>query len=346
MKNILLIIILLSLFSSIYAQTDSLVFSKSGHVVGEIKNMKLSVITIETDFSDSDFQIEWDKLKEIYTDRNFIITLASGEKIGESSERVTGKISTYSEDKTKVKIITFDSREIITTLANVVNIKPLDTGFWDQLSASIDLGYTFTKANNVRQFTLRSNLGYITEHWNADFSLDAVKNSQDSVEATSRTDVNFGYSYFIGKNWFLNISASFLQNDEQKLKLRSNPKLGIGNYVIQTNNVYLSLAGGAAWNNETYTDAAIEDRSTAEGFVGLELNMFDYGDLSLLTNIYGYKSIDESDRFRTDFKFDIKYDLPYDFYIKLGYTLNYDSEPVEGASESDYVLQTTFGWEL
>ena len=74
--------------------------------------------------------------------------------------------------------------------------------------------------------------------------------------------------------------------------------------------------------------------------------MFDFGDIGLLTNLFAYKSIDEADRFRTDFKFDLKYDLPYDFYIKLGYTLNYDSKPAEGASESDYVLQTTFGWEL
>jgi len=33
-------------------------------------------------------------------------------------------------------------------------------------------------------------------------------------------------------------------------------------------------------------------------------------------------------------------------YVKLGYTLNYDSQPVEGASKNDYVFQTTFGWEL
>ena len=339
MKKFLFITFLLAAISSITAQTDSLVFNKNKDVVGEIKNLKFGVITIETEFSDSDFKVEWTKVKEIYTKRIYIITLSNG-------ERVTGNISSDPGNKNNVRIITADSKELIASLEDVVNIKPLDSGFWDQLSASIDLGYTFTKANNVRQFSLRSNLGYLTENWNADFSLDAVSNSQDSVETTSRTDVNFGYSYFIGKNWFLTISASFLQNGEQKLKLRSNPKAGIGNYVIQTNHVYLGLQGGAAWNNETYTDASIEDRSTTEAYLGAELNLFDFGDLSLITNIYGYKSIDEEDRFRTDFKFDIKYDLPYDFYVKLGYTLNYDSEPVEGASESDYVLQTTFGWEL
>jgi hypothetical protein len=356
MKKILFITFLLTAISSISAQTDSLVFSKSEVVIGEIKHMKLGVLKIETKYSENDFEIEWTGVKEIYSTRTYIITLTNG-------ERLIGTINTDSKSKSDVEIITIESEElkmnkfefervaigskkVTLSKSDIVNIKPLDFGFWDQLTASIDLGYTFTKANNVRQFTLRSNLGYLTENWNATFSLDAVKNSQDSVETTKRTDVNFGYSYFIGKNWFLTISASFLQNDEQKLKLRSNPKVGIGNYLIQTNNAYLNLQVGAAWNNETYTDATIEDRSTNEAFLGAELNMFDFGDLGLLTSIYGYKSIDEGDRFRTDFKFDIKYDLPYDFYIKLGYTLNYDSEPVEGASESDYVFQTTFGWEL
>jgi len=353
MKKTIIFTLLLAAISSIYAQTDSLVFSKSEVVIGEIKHMKLGVLKIETNYSENDFEIEWIGLKEIYSTRTYIIALTNG-------ERLIGTINTDLKNKSDVEIITKESEELklnfkrvtinskkmSVSKLDVVNIKPLDSGFWDQFNASIDLGYTFTKANNVRQFTLRSNLGYLTENWNADFSFDAVRNSQDSVETTARTDINIGYNYFIGKNWFLTISASFLQNDEQKLELRSNPKVGIGNYVIQTNYVYLGLQGGAAWNNETYTDATIEDRSTAEAYLGAELNLFDFGDLSLLTNIYGYKSIDESDRFRTDFKFDLKYDLPYDFYIKLGYTLNYDSEPVKGASESDYVLQTTFGWEL
>ena len=42
--------------------------------------------------------------------------------------------------------------------------------------------------------------------------------------------------------------------------------------------------------------------------------------------------------------FDTKYDLPMDFYIKLGFTLNYDNQPVEGAPEADYVFSTGFGW--
>jgi hypothetical protein len=110
--------------------------------------------------------------------------------------------------------------------------------------------------------------------------------------------------------------------------------------------MYWALAGGVAWNIENYTDPDLENRSSSEANFGTELNLFDMGDISLLTKLSVYKSLSEGNRIRADFKFDIKYDLPLDFYIRLGYTHNFDNQPVEGASRDDYVFQTTFGWEL
>jgi hypothetical protein len=63
-------------------------------------------------------------------------------------------------------------------------------------------------------------------------------------------------------------------------------------------------------------------------------------------NSYVFPSLTGSGRIRSDFKFDLKYDLPLDIYFGVGYTLNYDIKPVEGASETDYVFQTSVGWEL
>lgn len=111
-------------------------------------------------------------------------------------------------------------------------------------------------------------------------------------------------------------------------------------------NRIVNASAGAAWNNENYTDPAIPSRNSAEGFAGLELNMFNMGDLGMFTSLYIFPSFTENGRVRSDFKFDLTYDLPLDIYFKLGYTLNYDNKPVEGASETDYVFQTTVGWKL
>jgi hypothetical protein len=119
----------------------------------------------------------------------------------------------------------------------------------------------------------------------------------------------------------------------------------MGKYIIHTNNLYWGFSAGANYNNETYSVDTIPGRTSWEGFLGTEINLFNIGDLSLLTNAVAYPSITESGRWRIDFKFDAKYDLPLDFYIKAGYTLNYDNKPAPGSSETDYVLQTGFGWE-
>ncbi|OQX78479.1 MAG: hypothetical protein B6D61_05360 [Bacteroidetes bacterium 4484_249] len=137
---------------------------------------------------------------------------------------------------------------------------------------------------------------------------------------------------------------SFLSNTEQKLDLRTVGKLGIGKYVIHNNHTYWGFEGGGTYNNENYWDKT-DDKESWEGYFGTELNMFDIGDLSLLTKAMAYPSITEAGRWRADFNFDMNYDLPLDFYIKLGFSLNYDNRPVEGASETDYVLHTGFGWE-
>jgi putative salt-induced outer membrane protein YdiY len=175
-------------------------------------------------------------------------------------------------------------------------------------------------------------------------ALDA--SAQDDVDETKRTNASAGFRYFLPADWFLYASADFLQNDEQKLKLRSTPSIGMGNYFVRSNSLHLGGGLGVAWTNEEFNDSAQTHRSSAEGVAGLEFNMFNMGDLSLLTNLTVYPSFTERGRIRADFKFDLKYDLPLDFYIRLGYTHNFDNKPVEGAAKNDYVLQTSFGWEL
>jgi putative salt-induced outer membrane protein YdiY len=300
--------------------------------------MNRNVLTIETPYSDSDFQIEWDAVVELYSERLFVIATSDG-------ERFYGTINSNRSDISKI-IIVDESLEYVYPNIDITFIDQVDEDFISRLSASIDFGFSFSKTNNLTQYSLRSNIGYTTDIWSADITFNSVRSSQDDVATTKRNDATIGFRYFFLSDWFLFASANFLQNDEQKLKLRSTPQLGIGNYLITTNSLYLAVGVGGAWNNESFTDPAIETRNSAEGLVGIEFNVFNMGDLSVLSNLTVYPSFTEKGRVRSDFSLDLKYDLPLDFYIKFGYTLNYDNKPVEGAAESDYVFQTTVGWEL
>ena len=339
-------VLLLFVFSALnaLAQNDSLILNNGNTIVGEIKSMDRGVLQIETDYSDSDFLIELDGIKEIYSKSRFLFTTTEG-------SRYTGTFYTQNES-----IVIEDEDEGAKTvkLQDIVYINSLDNGFLSRLYANIDFGYSLTKANNQQQLNFNFRMGYLADLWSLDGYYNSLFSTQDNVADIRRNDGGIGYRYFLPKDWYVSADLNFLSNTEQQLDLRTNSKIGIGKYVIHTNRAYWGFSVGAANNNETFnltasdmvTDSLFE-RNSWEGVVGTELNLFDIGDLNLFTNLIAYPSFTESGRWRADFRFDAKYDdfLIEDFYLRAGFTLNYDNQPASVGREVDYVFTTGFGWE-
>jgi putative salt-induced outer membrane protein YdiY len=121
--------------------------------------------------------------------------------------------------------------------------------------------------------------------------------------------------------------------------------IGVGNYLIHTNKTYFGVSAGVNFNNEKFTGDETATQS-GEAFFGAQYNIFNIGDLDILTNVVAYPSLTEKGRFRSDFKLDFRYEFKFDLYFKVGTTMNYDNQPTEGASELDYIFQTTVGWKL
>lgn len=319
------------------SQTDSIVFKNGNVMVGEIKALSNGVLTIETPYSKSDFTIKWSQIKKLHSQSRFLMTLKDG-------RRINGKVESVG-DSSNVLIKDEGTADIETTLDDIVFIQEIKFQFWSRLKASIDLGFNITKASNLKQFTVRSSLGYVAERWQVDATYNGLHSSQDSITSTKRTDAALNFKYFLPKDWFLATSLSFLSNTEQALKLRTTGKLGAGKLLTHTNKTYWGVGGGLSFNNETFSNE-VTSRNSMEVYGGTEMNLFDIGDLSLLTNWYVYRSITESKRWRSDFQFDAKYEFLKDFYFKAGTTINYDNRPAVAGKDFDYVIQFTVGWEL
>jgi hypothetical protein len=319
----------------IFAQSDSLIFKNGNRMDGEIKSMDRGVLQMATDYSDSDFKIEWDQINTIKTVTNLLINLADGAKYYGTLE---------SSAASQVTIKTVDHKEIVCNLNDIVFLQPIEKRFWDRLYASIDIGFSLIKASDLRQFTSRSNIGYRTQRWMLDATYNMFRSTQRETEPIKRTDGQLSYWYSLPRRWYVITSALLASNTEQKLDLRLNAQIGLGRFLIRSNSVYWGLKLGVNRNIERFSNETA-DRNTWEGYLGTELNLYDIGDLSLLSSIIVYPGITEKSRLRGDFNFDTKYDLPYDFYIKIGLTISYDNLPAERASESDYVFHTGLGWE-
>ena len=114
--------------------------------------MDKGVLTIETDYSDSDFKIEWEGIKEIYSKTKFLITLSSG-------TRYNGPLKSSTTGSVIIDDYTTGDEEV--NLNEIVFLKSVDDGFKSRLYANIDLGFSITKANNLRQVSMRSKIGYL-----------------------------------------------------------------------------------------------------------------------------------------------------------------------------------------
>lgn len=63
------------------AQKDSLVFNNGDFIVGDLKSMDKGILTIEPTYSDSDFKIKWEDIKEMKATQRYLITLSDGQRI-------------------------------------------------------------------------------------------------------------------------------------------------------------------------------------------------------------------------------------------------------------------------
>lgn len=320
-----------------WAQKDTIKLINEDILVGEIEKLDKSVLTFSTAYSDSDFKIEWRKVLEVKSRRTFIIALSDG-------VRVTGKLSSIEGAEKKLKI-EYEDETIEDDLMDVIFLEPIGKNAFSNLSVDVDFGVTLTKANNLRQFNTYIGATYLARKWSANGFIKTVLSIQDDADDITRNEAEVGGQYFLPNDWFVTAKGKYLTNNEQLLDLRSTYQGGLGYYFIHNNSMYFSAMAGMAYTNEIYSNDN-PNRNSAEAVLGLGFQKYSIGDLSFLTTAVLYPSLTESGRYRVDLNGDMKYDLPLEFYIKLSVTYNYDSEPTEGATDSDYVFTTSFGWEF
>ncbi len=336
------------------AQNDTLILNNNDLIVGEIKNMDKNILGIETDYSDVDFKITWSGIKRVYSKINYLITLSDGRRyngrirsindsIVEIDTYMPNTVIKFSKKTENLEKPANDRVEVLKS--EIVYLNSLDEGFLSRLSFNFDVGTNLTKANDFRQFTFNTALGYLADRWKVNMSFNNLRSTQEDVDPIKRTELGTQFNYFLPKDWYLLYYLNMLSNTEQLIDLRTSNMVGLGKYVVHTNKTYLGFSAGVNFNNEKFTGEESATQS-GEAFLGAQYNIFDIGDLDLLTTVVAYPSFTEKDRLRTDFKFDIRYEFKFDLFFKIGTTVNYDNQPTEGASTVDYIFQTTVGWKL
>jgi len=326
------LIFLLS-FSNLYGKSDTLVFDNGNMLVGEIKSMQKGVLEIDAPYGKSNFKIEWLSIKEIYTESKFFIYV--------ETDIYFARLATLPDQKVKI----FEGDSIFKTceLDKIVYLAPINDKFKDRLDVSIEVGLDLTRAQNLRQFSTRFSLSYRSEKSSISTLFNSLRSSQENTQLILRNNGEFNYRHIFINQWYIVATFAGLSNTEQRIDIRTNTQLGLGNYIYSSNKAYWGLNFGMNSNFERF-ESETSGNNNWESYLGTELNLFDVGDINLLFTFKGYTSLPDFNRFRSDINLDFKYDFPHDIFLRLGLSLNYDSQPAIGASEVDYVLGTGIGW--
>jgi hypothetical protein len=317
---------------------DLVVFTNGDKVTGELKSLDRGVLIFSTDYSENDFEIKWEEVSQIKSDRPFIFTLESG-------ERMTGSLATKSKKPLILELRAAEGTEVVPP-DTLLQIEESGHSWFTRAKASFDFGYNQYKADGQKQFSFGAAASYLTSDYFSELQLAVLRTSYDVIPKSERHSALVGTRRFLSHNWFATSYLELLQSDEQALDLRSTWTLGLGNSLYRSHHAFFALTGGAAWTRESFSDAAASEDNSAEALGKMEFNAFDLGDLSFLAKVAVYPSLTIAHRVRGDINSELKWDLPKDFYIKFSYNLNIDNRPPPEGVKSDYVLTSAFGWEL
>src|SRR5262245_38003804 len=315
----------------VYAQKDVVITTSGDKLVGKIEKVEKDVLTLSTDYSDSDLKIKWDKIASIQSDRQFLVETFDG-------QRLMGPVKPEVEKKSTTLVA-----DTSVQLPEVASVEPIERSFFSRFDAGFDVGYSMTRANSAKQLSLGGNTVYRDEN-NVDAAFfNAFRSSQSNAPKTRRWEIGNDFRHFLTRRWYANTTQDFLNSDEQQLSLRTTIGGGVGRYLLRSSKQYLALGGGMAWTNEKYTDPAVPNKDSAEAFIGTEYMTEKLRFADLVNRFTLYPSLTISGRYRANYAFDLKFNLPGDWYWRIGLYDNFDSQPPTGLSRNDYGWSNSFG---
>lgn len=317
------------------AQTDSVWFKKGDVLVGEIKGLEEGVLSLKTYYSDSDFKIDWKEVDKLITETHFIVTLKSSVKYFSTIRSINDSIA---------MVIANNHTKVTCNINDIVFLQAYEQRIIDRFDAEISIGLDMAQSRNLRKISTRSFVSYSADKFSTDISYNTLLSRQDETDDIKRSEGEYNFRYIFPLKWYAIATVASLTNTEQLLKLRMNTQAGLGRFIFRNNAAQWGFKLGVNRNFENYIDQT-EHRNTWEAYFGTEIKLFDLEDIDLIVNLIAYQGVTEKDRLRLDTHFDLKYDLPLDFFIKLGWSFNYDNQPISDASKTDYIIYSGFGWE-
>ena len=322
-------------------KVDIVVLTNGDWITGEVKGLDRGKLDYSTDDAGR-LAIEWVKVLRIGSPHSFEVKVASGAKY----------FGTFALPYQDGILVVSGARTDTLAIPSVVEINPLDAGFFQRMRAYFDLGFSLAKANKATTFNTAGEAAYRGDRVGSKLSFNSYVQGEEDDPTTTRNSGLLQGTYFLPKRWSALAQLQLEQNDELDLEMRFTAATLLGRMLVQSNSSELGVAGGLAVTAERFsaeaTDIAVsnETNTNMEAVLAAQWDAFHFDSPSLdfSTSLYLYPSLSSWGRIRGELITRVKYELFPDFNVGLSLTDTFDSEPPEGATKNDYITSFTIGW--
>ena len=317
-------------------KTDVIHMLNGDRITGEITKLEYGRLQIRTD-SMGTLNIEWQDISTLISEHQFEFEMSNG-------ERFYGTLEEGAAPTVLILLIKANPNEL--AFKEVVRITPIEDTFVDRLTGSLSVGYNYTKASDVAQFSFISSTTYRTRERAVTLNLNAVVTSDQVDDVTERYDTNVTTTRFRADRWYNSWIAGFEHNDELGLDLRTSFGGGIGRHFFQNDISDLTWLVGGLVTHETLVGDA-ETENNIEGLLRLSYARYIFNDpnVDLSTQLTVFPSLTSGGRYRAQFDARARYELVQDLFLDFTLYGSFDNEPPSGVgATSDYGVITSFGF--
>lgn len=315
-------------------KTDIVHLYNGDRITGEIASLYRGILQFKTD-SMGTLNIEWPEIARIQSEYYYEVRISDGNRL----------YGTIAEDSRPGQVILVDifGREALESI-EVVEIRPVEEDFWKRIDVYLSSTFAYTKASDVRQLTVNTQVTYEDER-----SLNSLSGRTDFTN-TSGSDTHSTRADIGRRVWRENRSdafrtyiGSYESNDKLDLDYRIGVGAGVGRYFIDTNRTHVTGGIGLQVINErsagsdTKQDVEMVLNATyaAWQFHTPELNV----DLSFSL----YPSVTDIGRLRSDSNLRLRWEIVEDLFWDITAWATSDNQSGDG-STWDYAVTTGVGW--
>ncbi len=327
---LLFLVFSLEKIHAVQAKQDTIILYKNEVITGEIKEMRLGMLTIDTK-NIGIIDIKVSKIQSINTVTDTFRIETADQMVYYAALRPAHKDGfVYITSPHYVRLIAINHINLMT---------PVEESFGNGLQGNVSAGFSYTRSSRIGQLNTSANIYYTTKRIITNLNGSTNASIDTSTFKLDRADIGLSGYYSLQHNskWYLIGQLDYQRNLQLSIARRYQETLGGGRKFVLAPSSQLMGILGVSLNQELSTSGSND--LLVEIPLGFVFNFFKFSspNMQITSENIFYTSLSQKGRVRYDMNTSIAWELISNFDLSWTFYYSYDRKPPDpDAGKDDY----------